>query len=143
MKRHEISDEQWAALEPLLPKNTHRRGRPWKDHRMIINGILWILNTGAAWRDLPERFGPWQTVYDRYNCWRTDGTWRHIARQLLKRLDRQRQIGWDLVAIDATQIRATRAASGARKKGDLTTSARPTRQRMNPRTMRSGARGEA
>lgn len=58
MKRHEMSDEQWTALEPLLPVNIGR-GRRWTDHRQVINGILWVLNTGAAWRDMPERFGPW------------------------------------------------------------------------------------
>ena len=127
MKRHEISDEQWAALQPLLPTN-NRRGHPWKDHRMVINGILWILNTGAAWRDLPERFGPWQTVYDRFNYWRRDGTWHRIGRELLKRLDEQRQIGWDLVAIDSTQIRATRAAVS-----------RGGQRRSEPRVQISGA----
>ncbi|PMB02707.1 hypothetical protein CEN49_24930 [Fischerella thermalis CCMEE 5273] len=60
-KRGELTDEVWATIEPLLPKNQPRRGKPWRDHRTVINGILWRLRTGAPWRDLPERYGPWQT----------------------------------------------------------------------------------
>lgn len=67
MKRHELSDEQWATICPLLPARTARTGRPPRDPRLIWNGIFWILRTGAPWRDLPERFGPWQTVYDHFS----------------------------------------------------------------------------
>lgn len=119
MRRHELSDTHWAILEPLLP-TSHGRGRPWRDHRQVINGILWILNTGAAWRDLPERYGPWQTVYERFNAWQRDGTWSSIARALQKQIDRNGDIDWQLHMVDATQIRASRAAAGARKKGALT-----------------------
>lgn len=70
IKRHEMSDEQWSALEPPLPVNDGR-GRRGMDHRTVINGILWVLNTGAAWHDLPERFGSWQTIYHRFNLWRS------------------------------------------------------------------------
>ncbi len=135
MKRHEMSDEQWSALEPLLPVNDGR-GRRWSDHRTVINGILWVLNTGAAWRDLPERFGSWQTIYHRFNLWTKDGTWHRISQALLAKLNRQRQVGWDLVAIDATQIRASRAAAGARKKG----LAAGTKRWAKPKTTPSGGR---
>lgn len=134
MKRHEMSDEQWAVLEPLLPKNVGR-GRRWTDHRRVINGILWVLNTGAAWRDMPERFGAWQTIYHRFNTWTKDGTWQRIMQALLAKLNRQRQVEWDLVAIDATQIRASRAAAGARKKGAVATTKRSTK----PKTTRLDA----
>jgi len=136
MKRHEMSDEQWAALEPLLPVNTGR-GRRWTDHRQVINGILWVLNTGAAWRDMPERFGSWQTIYHRFNSWTKDGTWQRISQALLGKLNRQRQVEWDLVAIDATHIRASRAAAGARKKGHLPDTTRS----GSPNTTRSDGRG--
>lgn len=63
-QRYELNDRQWATIEPLLPKQG--RGGAWKDHRTILNGISWRLDTGAPWQDLPERYGPWQTVYDRF-----------------------------------------------------------------------------
>jgi transposase len=61
-RRHELTDEEWALLEPLLPP-PRGQGRPYQDHRRILNGILFVLHTGVPWRDLPERYGPWQTVY--------------------------------------------------------------------------------
>src|SRR4051794_1227080 len=65
MHRYELSDQQWARIEPLLPDRFHHgeAGHPFNDHRPIVNAILWILHTGAPWRDLPERYGPWETVY--------------------------------------------------------------------------------
>jgi transposase len=74
--RYELSDQQWKHLEPLLPQPRHHggRGRPSKDHRRIVNGILWRLHTGAPWRDIPERYGPWRSVYSRFRRWRRDGT---------------------------------------------------------------------
>ncbi len=62
VKKGEFTDEAWARIAPLLPENGQRGGR-WRDHREVINGILWKLRTGAPWRDLPERYGPWQTCY--------------------------------------------------------------------------------
>ena len=67
--RGELTDAAWAVLAPLLPPGG-KRGKPWQDHRRVINGILWKLRTGAPWRDLPERYGPWQTCYDRFVRWR-------------------------------------------------------------------------
>jgi transposase len=82
----------------------------------VVNGILWILHTGAPWRDLPERYGPWETVYKRFNRWRADGTWVRIVTSLLDELDDRGQIDHDLWCIDASVIRASRAAAGAKKK---------------------------
>lgn len=65
MRRYELTDEQWELIRDLLPSNNGQRGRQWKDHRTILNPIFWLLRAGAPWRDLPERYGPWQTVYDR------------------------------------------------------------------------------
>lgn len=113
-KRHELTDAAWAVLEPLLPQTS--KGHPWKDHRQVINGILWVLATGTPWRDAPERYGPWQTLYDRFNRWRRDGTWDRILAALLAEMHRRGQIDWDLWCVDGTSIRALQAAAGARKK---------------------------
>ncbi|SIO43285.1 transposase, IS5 family [Singulisphaera sp. GP187] len=119
MHRYELTDQQWARIEPLLPHRTHHGnlGHPFNDHRPILNGILWILHTGAPWRDLPERYGPWETVYYRFNRWRRDGTWIRIVSSLLDELDDRGQIDHDLWCIDGSVIRASRAAAGAKKKG--------------------------
>jgi len=119
-RRYELSNRQWERLEHSLPHPTHHggKGHPWKPHRDILNGIPWILHTGAPWRDLPERYGPWQTVYDRFNHWRRHGTWATILTHLLDHLERHGRLGRHLWFIDATIIRATRAAGGAEKHPD-------------------------
>ncbi len=77
-----LTDAQWARIEVLLPPNGGR-GRRWRNHRRVIDGMLWVHTSGASWRDLPEEeFGPWQTVYDRYNRWRKEGLWQQIAELL-------------------------------------------------------------
>ena len=118
MRRYEIDPRLWKWIDPLLPHPTHHGalGRPWKDHHTLINGILWILHSGAPWRDLPERYGPWQTVYDRFNRWRRDGTWARILDALLLRLDRAGGIGRDVWCVDGTISRAHISAAGAKKK---------------------------
>src|SRR2546421_11948953 len=73
VRRHEITDAEWERLAPLLPPERPRTGRPNKSHRLIVNGILWKLRTGAPWRDLPERYGPWESVYTRFRRWRVAG----------------------------------------------------------------------
>ncbi len=78
MERHELGDEQWALIEDLFPKNGKKAGRPWSEHRRILNGMFWILGTGAPWRDLPRRYGPWQTVHRRFSRYRRDGTFDRI-----------------------------------------------------------------
>ena len=117
MRRYEIDPRLWVWIDPLLPHPTHHggRGHPWKDHHTIINGILWVLHSGAPWRDLPERYGPWQTVYDRFNRWRKDGTWAKVLDALLLRLDDGGLIDRDLWCVDASVIRASRSAGGAEK----------------------------
>ena len=67
MARYNLTDEEWAVLGPLLPpERSGKVGNPYRPHREVLNGIFWILRTGAPWRDLPERYGPWTTVYDRF-----------------------------------------------------------------------------
>ncbi len=120
-RRYELSTRQWHRLEPLLPHSTHHggKGHPWLPHHPLLNGILWVLHTGAPWRDVPERYGPWQTVYDRFNRWRADGTWAKLLTHLLDHLERHGRLGHRLWCVDATIIRASRAAGGARKQPAL------------------------
>ena len=73
MRRYELEDEHWDLIGDLFERAS--RGRPWRDHRMVVNGIFWILFSGAPWRDLPERYGAWQTAHRRFTLWRRDGTW--------------------------------------------------------------------
>jgi transposase len=80
-KRHALTDAQYGALFPLLSGN-NRPGPPFKDHRSVLDGILWILHTGAPWRDLPEHFGPWKTVYGRFNRRRKSGLWDRLLTAL-------------------------------------------------------------
>ena len=74
-RRFEITDEEWERLAPLLPAMTPQRGGRWRDHRQVLNGILFRVRTGVPWRDVPERYGPWETLYKRFARWQTDGTW--------------------------------------------------------------------
>ena len=118
MYRYDLTDAQWERIVPFFPDRYHggQAGHPWKEHRPLVNGILWHLHTGAPWPDTPERYGPWQTVYDRFNRWRQDGTWAKILDALLLRLDKAGLIERDLWCIDTTVIRAHQAAAGAKKK---------------------------
>lgn len=123
MYRYELTDVQWEQIAPFFPDRYHHGGvgRPWKDHRLLVNGILWPLHTGAPWPDTPERYGPWQTVYDRFNRWRRDGTWAKILDALLLRLAQAGLIDRDLWLGDGSVIRASRAAAGAKKKAGAAT----------------------
>lgn len=129
MKRHALTDEQWSLIEPLLPRHTACTGRKPRDRRTLLNGLLWIVHTGAPWRDLPERFGPWQTVYHHFVLWRRSGILPRLLRTLQVRLERQGLIDWNLWCIDSTSVRGSRAAAGAGKKvcGGMPTSRRITR----------------
>jgi transposase len=92
--RGELTDKAWAQLAPLLPRNRQRGGR-WWDHRTVLNGILWKLRTGAPWRDLPERYGPWQTCYDRLVRWLQDGTWDRLLAHAQTKPDALGDLGVD------------------------------------------------
>jgi transposase len=87
MKRHELSDHQWGLLAPFFPPRPRKRGGQWKDDRALLNGIFWRLNTGAPWRDLPQRYGPWQTVYDRFTKLQKSGLLERILERLQLRLN--------------------------------------------------------
>jgi transposase len=116
MKRHQLTDEQWALVEPHVPRGTARTGRPAKDPRLMLDGVFWVLHAGAPWRDLPERFGPWQTVYDHFRNWRKSGVFARIVEALQVRLDKDGYVDWDLWCVDGAHVRASRAAAGADKK---------------------------
>jgi transposase len=128
MRRYELTDRQWARISGLFRQRTGPGtvGRPPSDLRRIVHGILWILHTGAPWRDLPERYGPWPTVFTRFNQWRRDGTWARIVTSLLDELDDEGRIDHDLWCIDASVIRASRAAAGGgKKRSSFATTGRP------------------
>ena len=111
-RRHELSDAEWARLAPLLPPAT--AGRRRKDDRLVVNGILWKLATGAPWRDLPERYGPWQTVYTRFRRWTTAGVWDQIFAAVQRQADAAGQVNWAVHFVDGTVIRAHQHAAGAK-----------------------------
>lgn len=115
MARYELSDDQWGAIAPLLTARTI--GRPRRDDRTTLDGVFWKLCSGAGWRDVPERYGPYRTVYDRFARYRDDGTLDRILRALRVRLDAKGHIDHSTWMIDGTTVRASRVASGARKRG--------------------------
>lgn len=121
--RHELTDTQWERLAPLLPPQRPASGRPAKDHRTILNGILWRLRTGAPWRDLPARYGRWQTVYSRFRRWRAAGIWERLLRALQAEAAAANELDGTLALLDGSTVRAHQHAAGARKKGDRLTRA--------------------
>jgi transposase len=117
MRRHELSDGQWALVVDLLPGMGRQGGGRWRDHRQVVNGLMWKLCTGAQWRDLPERYGPWQTAYERFARWRREGLFDRLLERLRLRLDEEGRIDPELWCVDSTHVRASRSAAGAGKKG--------------------------
>jgi transposase len=118
MPRHELTDEELAWLEPLLPpERSGKPGKPFLPHRRILNGIFWILHTGAPWRDLPPEFGKWSTVYERFRRWRQSGLFQKILDALEAQGRRAERIDFAFSAVDGSSVRAHRGAAGARKKG--------------------------
>jgi transposase len=112
LRRHDLTDEQWVLLEPLMPAHP-RQGHRWHDHRLIMDGVFHRVRTGTPWRDLPERFGPWQTVYNRHRRWSAGGTWERILSALQAGCDVAEGRAWT-VAVDSTIVRAHQHAAGAR-----------------------------
>jgi transposase len=109
---YRLSDPQWEQIKGFLPANGGRGGQ-WKDHRLMIDGILWALSDGGRWRNLPAEFGPWQTTYDRFRKWCRTGLWDKILRHLQARKMNSDQINWGLFCIDGSVIRAHQSAAGA------------------------------
>ena len=119
MRRYELTDEQWKLIEHLLPGKEGDPGAHGEDNRRFVNGVIWIARTSAPWRDLPERYGEWNSVYQRFNRWSKSGVWNRVF-QAVKLPD------LEALMLDSTVIRAHQHAAGAPEK---------------KRTKRSAARG--
>ena len=141
MARFEPNDQQWQQIEALLPpEHSGKRGRPYRPHRPVVNGILWILTTGARWIDLPPRYGPWQTAYDRFVRWRKSGVWDKVLVSLQAYQDETGRLEWHFGAADSTiiavhPIAATRgyyAEEGDKKGGAKRTNQLPARSKPKP-----------
>ena len=100
--RHELTDAAWARIEPLLPQTGGRGGR-WRDHRQVINAILWQARTGVPWRDLPERYGPWKTAHERLRRWTADGIWERILAEVIVK-DDAGVVEWTF-SVDSSSVR--------------------------------------
>ncbi|BBJ37558.1 hypothetical protein SSPO_002760 [Streptomyces antimycoticus] len=140
MGRGDLTNGQWARLEPLLPRGI-KPGRPpvWT-RRQLIDGIRWRTRTGVPWRDVPERCGPWDRAYDLFRRWQRDGTWARIVTQLQAEADVKGLITWD-VNVDSTVCRAHQHAVGASKRGPAKGAAWRHRRRADrprPRTFPGG-----
>jgi len=105
-----LSDTHWARIADLLPSSEGQRGRPFRDHRQVVEGIIYRFRTGVAWRDLPAEFGPWQTVWKRHKRFSTDGTYDRIHTRLLAEADAAGDLDWT-VSIDSTINRAHQHAT--------------------------------
>jgi transposase len=101
-------------MEPLLPSSAGRRGGRWRDHRQVIEAISWKYRTGSPWRELPERFGPWQTAYERLTRWSADGTWARLLARAQADADAAGELEW-LVAADSTMVRVHQHGATARR----------------------------
>jgi transposase len=108
MRRHEISDDLWERIKDLLPGQKGHPGVTAKDNRLFVNAVLWIARTGAPWRDLPERFGNWNSVWKRFDRWARKGVWRRVFQKL-----QDPDLEW--LILDSTVVRAHQHAAG--KKG--------------------------
>lgn len=112
MGRGDLTNREWSLLEPHLPPLGGRGGR-WNDHRTVVNGILFRVRTGVPWRDLPERYGSWKTIYERHRRWSADGTWDRILQSVQADADLAGRIDWSMVGVDSTSCRAHQHAAGA------------------------------
>jgi Transposase and inactivated derivatives len=105
-----LSDAQWERIVPLMPSSDGQRGRPFRDHRQVVEGIIYRLRTGIAWRDLPRSFGPHQTVSKRHRRFCADGTWDKIHARLVAEADAEGDVDWQ-VSVDSTINRAHQHAT--------------------------------
>lgn len=100
-----LTDGQWSQIQPLLPSSAGRRGRPFRDDRRVVEGIIYRYRCGIAWRDVPAEFGPWQTIWKRHRRYSGDGTWDTILAALLTTADARGEVDWS-VSVDSTVNRA-------------------------------------
>ena len=110
LRLSELTDSEWNRVVELLPpENTGKQGRPRKDNRTILNGMIWIARSGTPWRDLPKRYGPWETVYSRFRKWIEDGIFDNIIRVLSMDVDLSE------LSLDASIVQAHQHSAGAKK----------------------------
>jgi transposase len=105
VKRYELSNEQWCRIEALLPGKKSDPGRTGSDNRLFVNGVLWVLRSGARWSDLPERYGRWKTIHKRFTRWAKNGVWERVFESLTGDPDNQ------YLMLDTTLIRAHQQAA--------------------------------
>jgi transposase len=105
ISRYELSDAQWERIAPLLPGKVSDPGRTGADNRLFLNGVLWVLRSGAHWRDLPERYGKWKSLHKRFTRWAKSGVWERVFASLVK--DRHNQY----LMLDSTLVRAHQQAA--------------------------------
>jgi transposase len=115
MRQRDVTNTPWERLAPQLPPHTPKLGRPAYNHRAMLNGIWWILRTGAPWRDLPERYGPWPTVASRVHRWQRAGVWQKLVDTLKPQADAGGHLNWLLRYIASTIIHAHPHAAGAQQ----------------------------
>jgi transposase len=108
--RHALSDAHWDRIQDLLPGRPGQHGGVARDNRLFVDAVLWIGKTGAPWRDLPERFGDWNSVWKRFDRWAQKGVWQRLFAAL-----QDPDLEW--LILDSTVVRAHQHAAGARKKG--------------------------
>lgn len=114
--RHALTDEQWEAIEDIFPEPA-RTGRPPMEPRQAMDAIIWLNNTGAKWRDLPEELGKWRTVYGWFDLWNNNGILQKVVDRLTQLVIDQGGVAEDLWCVDGTILRAHRCAAGGGKKG--------------------------
>ncbi len=114
MGRYDLTDFEWSAIEPVLPMD--RRGPKPQNNRQIMNGMFYVLRTGSPWRDLPERYGPYTTVYNRFNRWRKAGIWDKLMDAIVK------AHGGEVQMIDSSIVRVHQHASGVKKRVEFVVS---------------------
>ncbi|ABY34714.1 TIS1421-transposase protein A [Chloroflexus aurantiacus J-10-fl] len=110
MSRHDLTDDQWVVIEPLIPKQPRARGRPRNDDRRTLNGMLYVLHTGCAWADLPTEDESPSTCWRRWHAWSQDGTWERMCRTLLSRLAADGTLAWARALLDGSVVPATKGA---------------------------------
>lgn len=110
VKRYELADRQWERIKDLLPGRAETVGVTARDNRQFVNGVMWILRSGARWRDLPERYGKWKNVHRRFSRWAASGVWEKVFDVLIKDTKNE------YLMIDSTIVRAHQHAAGSKKK---------------------------
>ena len=110
----ELTDAQWAVIGPLLPTSAGKRGRPFRDTRQVVEGIICRFRTGVPWRDVPDKYGPWQTLWKRHARFSRDGTWERVWHELMARADAEGEIDW-MVSADSSSVRVHQHGATAKR----------------------------